>query len=105
MVIVIRYRDCASDRIDVDHFNLERFLQRGSYSMNSCASVAARVPASCILFYLDKSHAILVDNYQIDGAVALAGREDPIAKAQEMLDANNLANVAVDMPLVRQAPR
>jgi len=69
--------------------------------MDSGRSIPAGVHPARVFFNLDKVHAVFIDDDEIDRAAALRGWEDPIALPHKMFSANKLANVAVDVPLVR----
>lgn len=92
----------ALHRIDVDHLHAKRFLKISANAVYSRGSIPTGIGALRIFLYLYQPHAVFVDYHQIDRAAALRGGEDPVSEPQEMLRANQFANVTVDMSLVRQ---
>ena len=56
--------------------------------MNTGGFIAAGVHPARVLFYLDKVHAVFIDNDEIDRAAALRGWEHPVTLPHKMLGAN-----------------
>ena len=88
--------------IDIYHLHAERLLHIRTNAVYACAAIATGVRPARIFLYLYKPHAVFVDYDKIDRTAALHGGEDPVSEPQEMLRANQFANVTVDMSLVRQ---
>jgi hypothetical protein len=89
-------------RIDIDHLHAKRLLQIRPSAVYACGLISTGVRPARIFLYLYKPHAVFVDYDKIDRTAALHSGEDPVSEPQEMLRANQFANVTVDMSLVRQ---